>query len=50
MIEELLRKIEDIKSLCADRLDAKTADGHVLAVVFREVEQLLEKELNKSKK
>lgn len=50
MIEELKRKIEDIKSLCVDRLDAKTADGHILNTVFKEIEELLEKESSKSKK
>jgi len=37
MTEEIRKKIQDIKSLCEDRLDAKTAEGNVLAVVFAEL-------------
>lgn len=37
MTEEIRKKIEEIKSLCDDRLDAKTAEGNVLRVVFAEL-------------
>lgn len=37
MTEEIKAKILEIKSLCDDRLDAKTAEGNVLGKVFAEL-------------
>lgn len=37
MTEEIRKKIEEIKTLCEDRLDAKTAEGNVLGKVFAEL-------------
>lgn len=41
--EELLQLIEEIKSLCADRLDAITAGGLELKEVFVKIESLSKK-------
>lgn len=37
MTEEIRKKIQDIKTLCEDRLSAKTAEGNILEVVFAEL-------------
>ena len=40
MTEEIMALIAEIKTLCADRLDAKTAEGNVLADVFKKLESM----------
>lgn len=39
---ELRKKVEEIKTVCMDRLDAVTAEGNELKKVFEEVEAILE--------
>ena len=46
-MEELQKKIAEIKSLCEDRMDAITADGNKLNKVFKEVEELVAKLIKK---
>lgn len=41
-MEELRKKVEEIKSVCMDRLDARTAEGNDLGKVFEEVEAIIE--------
>lgn len=48
-MDELMKKVQEIKSLCADRLDARTAEGNELGVVFEEVEAIIEKLKSKTK-
>jgi hypothetical protein len=48
-MEELKRKLQEIKTLCDDRMDAITADGNVLADVFKAVESILESMDKKTK-
>jgi hypothetical protein len=47
MERDLRTLIADIKSLCTDRLEAKTADGYVLADVFDMADKLAAKEEKK---
>ena len=47
---ELQKLVADIKSVCMDRMDAITADGLVLKAAFKELETLINDELNKKGK
>ena len=49
-MEELRKKVAEIKTVCMDRLDAITADGHVLGEVFEELEAIIEKLTEKKPK
>jgi len=43
MNEEAKKLVEDIRSVCTDRLGAKTADGKILGEAFDELLELLSK-------
>lgn len=40
-MKELKKKIEEIKTVCMDRLDAVTAEGNRLDTVFEELEAIV---------
>ena len=46
-LEELKKRVEDIKTLCMDRLDAKTADGLVLKEAFKAIAEVTKLEQSK---
>lgn len=48
-MEQALVLVRDIKSICTDRLDAKTADGRVLGKAFEELEDILNKQVENQK-
>jgi hypothetical protein len=50
MLEELLRKVKDLKSVVMDRLHAVTESGAVLSEVFEDIEELINDELKKKGK
>lgn len=49
-MEELRKKVAEIKTVCMDRLDAVTAEGNELGKVFEEVEAIIEKLTEKKSK
>lgn len=49
-MEELKKKILDLKTVCMDRLDAITADGRLVGDLFNELVEALDNEANKKGK
>lgn len=50
MFDELRKRVEDIKSICSDRMDARTADGKLLSHAFAEILAILDDLSVKEKK
>ena len=50
MLEELLKKIKDVKSATRDRLKSLTESGAELGDVFEEIEDMINDELKKKGK
>lgn len=46
-MEELKKKILDLKTICMDRLDAVTADGRLVSELFNEIIEELESKKGK---
>lgn len=49
-MDEVKRRVADIKTICMDRLDSITADGLELRDAFKQLEELMEKEIKKQGK
>jgi hypothetical protein len=41
-MDEIKKKVQEIKVLCQDRMDAISADGNPLSLVFEQLEALIE--------
>lgn len=50
MLEELLKKVKDVKSVLRDRLKSVTESGAELGDVIEEIEDMIKEEINKKGK
>lgn len=50
MLEELLKKVRDVKSVTRDRLKALTESGAELGEVLTDIEDMIKDEINKKGK
>lgn len=50
MLEELLKKVKDVKSVLRDRLGSVTESGAILGEVLTDIEEMIQDELNKKGK
>lgn len=50
MLEELLKKVKDVKSVLRDRLGSVTESGAILGEVLADIEDMIKDEINKKGK